>query len=152
MKSYTLELVFNGSAQLLPNITVSSFTNFLPEQLNLEGHWEVAISEKPHPTMYQTVTEWKLMFFDKKVSKSSEFHYLEPSFYPPVTDIVEAMNTLIQERHNQSESCITVKASQRKQKLRFTFQMKDQVLHSLVTTWDISSAAMLANNLEWSCE
>ena len=28
------------------------------------------------------------MFFDKKLSKSSEFHYLEPGLYPSITDIV----------------------------------------------------------------
>ena len=81
--------------------TLSSFTNFLPEQLNLEGQWDVAISEIFYPSMYQNVTEGKFMFFHKKLSKSSEFYYLEPGLYPSITDIVEAMNTLIQERHNQ---------------------------------------------------
>ena len=37
--------------------------------------------------------------------------------YPSITDSVEAMNTLIQERHNHSEECITVKVSRRTQKL-----------------------------------
>ena len=49
------------------------------------------------------------MFFDGKFSKSSEFYYLEPGLYPPITDIVETMNTFIQESHNYSESCITNK-------------------------------------------
>ena len=56
------------------------------------------------------------MFFDKKLLKSSEFHYLEPGLYPSITDTVEAMNTLSQERHNHSENCITVKVSRRTQK------------------------------------
>ena len=55
------------------------------------------------------------MFFDKKISKSSEFYYLKPGFYPSVTDIVEAMNTLVQEKHNHSENCITVEVSRRTQ-------------------------------------
>ena len=45
--------------------------------------------------MYQNVTEGKLKFFDKKLSKTLEFYYLEPGFYPSITDIVGAMNTLI---------------------------------------------------------
>ena len=69
------------------------------------------------PSMYQKVTEGKFMFFDKKLSKSSEFYYLQPSLYPSITDIVEAMNTLIQERHNHSEKCVTVKVSRRTQKV-----------------------------------
>ena len=67
--------------------------------------------------MYQNVTEGKFVFFDKKHSKSSEFHYLEPGLYPSITDIVEAMNTLVQERNNHSENCITVKVSGRMQKI-----------------------------------
>ena len=113
MESLTIELISNASAQLFSDNTLSSSTNFLPEQLNLDGQWEVAISEKSYPSMYQNVTEGKFMFFDKKLSKSSQFYYLETGLYPSITDIVEAMNTLIQERHNHSESCVTVKVSRR---------------------------------------
>ena len=56
------------------------------------------------------------MFLDKKHSKSSEFYYLEPGLHLSITDIVEAMNTLIQERHNHSENYITVKLSRRTHK------------------------------------
>ena len=45
MESLTKELVSNASAQLFPENTLSFFTIFLPEQLNLDGQWEVAISE-----------------------------------------------------------------------------------------------------------
>ena len=45
MESFTIELVSNASAQLFPDNTLSSLTHFLPEQLNLEGQGEVAISE-----------------------------------------------------------------------------------------------------------
>ena len=41
---------------------------------------------------------------------------MEPSLYPSVTDIVEVLNTLFQERQNHSESGITVKVFQRTQK------------------------------------
>ena len=50
-------------------------------------------------------------FSDKKLSKSSDFWFLEACVYPSITDLVEAMNTLIQEGHNHSESCITVEVS-----------------------------------------
>ena len=65
--------------------------------------------------MYQNVTEGKFMFFDKKLSRSSEFNYLEPGLYPSITDIVEAVNILIQEKHNHSENCIEVKVSRKTQ-------------------------------------
>ena len=57
------------------------------------------------------------MFFDTKLSNSSDFYYLQPGLHPSVTDTVEAMNTLIQERHNHSENYITVKVTRRTQKV-----------------------------------
>ena len=148
MESFLIELVSNASAQLFPDNTLSSFTNFLTEELNLDGQWEVAISEISYPSMYQNVTEGKFKFSDKKFSKSSEFYYLEPGLPPSITDFVEAMNTLIQERHNHSENCIKVKVSRRLKKLRFTLQMKDLVLHCLVRFWDTLSEVMSPMNLE----
>ena len=37
-------------------------------------------------------------FFDERLSKSTSTYNLEPGLYTSITDIVEAMNTLIQER------------------------------------------------------
>ena len=75
------------------------------------------------------------MFFDKKHSKSLDFCFLKPGLYPSITDIVEAMNTLIQERHNYSANSKTVshlKRLEARKKLRFTLHIKDLVLHSFV--------------------
>ena len=93
MEWFTIELVPNTSAQLFPDNTLSSFPNFLPELLNLEGQWEVAISKTAYPSSYQNVTEGEFMFFDKNVSKSLGFYHLEPGLYASITDIVEAMNS-----------------------------------------------------------
>ena len=44
---------------------------------------------------------------------------LELGLYPSITDIVEAMNILIQERHIHSENCMKVKLSRKTQKVEF---------------------------------
>ena len=72
MDSFTTELVSNASSQLFSNNKLSSFTNFLPEQVNLDGQWEVAIFEISSPSMYQNVTEGKFMFYDDELSKTTE--------------------------------------------------------------------------------
>ena len=69
MESFTIELVSNASAQTFPGDTLSSFTNFLQDQLNLQGHCKVAVSGISYPSMYQNVTEENFMFFDKKTLK-----------------------------------------------------------------------------------
>ena len=117
MDSFTIELVSNASGEIFPDNTLSSFTNFLPKQVILEGQWEVAISEKSYPSMYQNITQGKLNFFDKKLSKPTSTYSIEPGLYTSITDIVEAMNTLIQERNNHNETCITVMVSRRRQKV-----------------------------------
>ena len=49
------------------------------------------------------------MFYDEKLSKTAEADYLEPGLYSSITDIVEAMDTLIQERSNHRDTCLTKK-------------------------------------------
>ena len=116
MDSLTIELMSNASGELFPDNTLSSSTNFLPEQVNLEGQWEIANSKISYPSMYQNITEGKFKFFDEKFSNSTSTYNLEPGLCTSITDIVEAMNTLIQERNNHNETCITVKVSRRTQK------------------------------------
>ena len=45
MDSFTIELVSNASFNCFPDNTLSSFSNFLPEQINLDGQLEIATSE-----------------------------------------------------------------------------------------------------------
>ena len=117
MDSFTRKLVSNASRELFPDNTFSSFTNFLPEQVNLEGQWEVAISETSYPSMFQNITEGKFKFSDEKLSKYTSTYSIKPGLYTSITTIVEAMNTLIQERNNHNETCISVKVSRRSQKV-----------------------------------
>ena len=118
MDSFAIELVSNASSQLFPNNTLSSFTNFLPEQVKLDGQGEVAISEISYPSLYQNVQQGIFMFYDEKLSKTTEAYYLEPGLYSSITDIVEAMNTLIQERNNHRHTCIAIKVSRVTQKVK----------------------------------
>ena len=117
MDSFTIELVSNASGELFPNNALISFTKFLPEQVILEGQREVAFSEISYTSMYQNITEGKFKFFDEKFSKSTSTYNLEPGLYTSITDIVEAMETLIQETNNHNGTCITVKVSRRTQKV-----------------------------------
>ena len=67
--------------------------------------------------MYQNITEGNFKFFNEKFLNSTSTYNLECGLYTSITDIVEAMKTLIQERTNHNETCITVKVSRRTQKV-----------------------------------
>ena len=94
----------------------------------MDGHWEVAISEISYPSMYQSVTEGKFMFYDEKLSKTTEAYYLEPGLYSSITDIVEAMNTLIRGRNNHRDTCITIKVSRVTQKVKVYLANEESIL------------------------
>ena len=133
MDSFTIELVCNGSSQLFPNNTLSSFTNFLPEQMNLDGQWEPAICETSDPLMYQNITEGKFIFYDDKLYETTEAYCLEPGLYSSITDIVEAMNTLIQERNNHRDTCITIQVSRVTEKIKVYFAKEESSLATFST-------------------
>ena len=90
----------------------------------------------------------QIYVFDKKNSKSSDFYYLEPGLYPSITDIVEAMNILIQERHNHSENCIEVKVSRRTQEVEIYLANEGSGLAFFSTDLGHISEVMLVMNLE----
>ena len=54
MDWFTIELGSNASGELLPDNTLSSFTNFLPEQVNLGGNGRLQFQK--YPTHQSTKT------------------------------------------------------------------------------------------------
>ena len=113
-------MVFNATALPFPDKTLSSSTNFSLDQLNPEDQWEVAILEISCPSIYQNVTEVKFKFFDDRLLRLSEFHYLGPGLYPSITDIVEAMNTFLKKNKVTAICLSQLKCLEERKKLRFT--------------------------------
>ena len=93
---------------------------FYQSKLTWRGNGRLQFSEISYPSLYQNITEGKFKFFDNKLPKSRSTYSIEPGPNTSITDIVEAMNTLIQERNNHNETYITVKVSRRTQKVVFT--------------------------------
>ena len=96
MDSFTFEVVSHASLNCYPNTSLSSFTNFLQEQIHLKGEWEVAISEISYPSLYQNVTEGKFIFIDGRESPEEKRKlqpiHIESGLYPSFVDIVVAKN------------------------------------------------------------
>ena len=62
--SFIDELFSNASFDCYPNNTLSSFTNFLPEQINFEGEWEVTKTKVSYSSLYQNITDGKFFYLD----------------------------------------------------------------------------------------
>ena len=74
-----------------------------------------------------------ILFFDKKLSKWSDVYYLEAGLNHSITDIVEAMNTLIRQRHNHSEICILSNLSRRAQRVEIYLANEGSGLEFFIT-------------------
>ena len=67
MNSFYLELVFNASSQVYPQKTMALFTNFLPDKIELDGSWEVALVEVSYPGICYNVEGGLMTFhYDEK--------------------------------------------------------------------------------------
>ena len=100
MSSFTVEWLSNASLDFYPNNSLSSFTDFLPQQINLDGKWEVAITELSYPSLFQNKAEGKIFYLDEATpdTKSSDYYTLGPSLHPSISDIVNEMNRKVRKR------------------------------------------------------
>ena len=119
MDSFTIELVSNASGELFPDKTLSYFCKLFTRASNLGRSMGGCNFRNILPINVPKHKRGIFQVFDKKLSKSTSTYDLEPGLYTSFTDIVEAMNTLIQERNNHNETCITVEVSRRTQKVVF---------------------------------
>ena len=119
MNSLMVELVSNATFDCYPNITLSSFTNFLPEQINLEGEWEVAITELSYPSLYQNITDGKFCYLDAATqgTKPSDYYKIDARLYPSISDVVNEMNKKIQDREKYEKTPIKLKVKRITQRL-----------------------------------
>ena len=74
--------------------TLSSFTSFSPEKLNLERQWGVADLQISCTKINRSVAVGKFILMKEKLSKFSDFYYLETGLYRSITFVAEPMNAL----------------------------------------------------------
>ncbi len=66
MESMIIEVVSNASMDVYPQNSLSSFSNFLPEQINLEDNWEVALMEISYPAIFMNITEGRFRYKERE--------------------------------------------------------------------------------------
>ena len=86
--------------------------------------------------------------FDTKLSKLSEFYYLEPCLTLPLRILLKPWAFSFKKDTITAKTAPKIKCLEEGKKLRFTLQRKDPVFHSLVRIWDKRSEVMLVMNLE----
>ena len=130
MNSFSLELVSNESFDCYPNNTLNPFTNFLPEQINLEGEWELAMTEISYPYLYQNITDGKFSYLDAATpnTKHSDYYTIYAGLYPSISDIVNEMNKKIYEREKYEKTPLKLKVNRITQRIPLSLPNENSLL------------------------
>ena len=117
--AFTIDLVSNASGQLLPAKTLSCFKNFLPEPLNLSPkcYWGKFTFLTRNDQTFQNNNTWSQV-------STIQLPILWKLWTCPFNRA-----TITQKILSQS------KCLEERTKVRFTSQLQNRVLHSLVRTW-----------------
>lgn len=91
MGDLIIELVSNASMDVYPHNTMASFNNFLPEQITLDGSWEVAVMEISYPALYHNVTDGRFRYKRDGDDKELEIREIPQGFYKSLNEILIAM-------------------------------------------------------------
>ena len=127
---------------------IELFSSFLPEQPNLDGQREVAFSEISYPSLYQMLRRENLSFLTRNFQSCQSFIIWNLVFTLPLRILLKLWTLSFRKDTILAKTVSQLKCIEERKKLRFTLQMKDPVLHSLVRIWDTFSEFMLVMNLE----
>ena len=143
MSSFIVELVSSASSEIYPQNSLSAFTNFLPEQLNLEGDWEVALLEISYPSLINNVTSGKFWYIHKNDKYQKTNNYvtqkdleqfipcrIEPGLYQSTDQILIALNENLKKnwKGNKKNFNLNWSVNQVSRKIDFELPHKDSLL------------------------
>ena len=89
---FYVTLPSNSSMSLYPNNTLSSYTTHLVKQINLTGHWEVALTEIHYPFSWYNITGDNNSFTFSERGRVQTHLRISHGFYSSVEEIIEAIN------------------------------------------------------------
>ena len=135
-------MVSTASAEVYPQNTLSAFTNCLPEQLNLEGDWEVALLEISYPSLINNLTKGNFWYIHKNEKYPKTNHYvtqielnqfisctIEPGLYQSTDQILIAVNENLKKNWegNKNNFNLSWSVNQITRKIDFTLPHKDSL-------------------------
>lgn len=100
MKHFTINLVSNASTQYYPNNKLSSFRTVLPLEngLQLDGKWEVALSEIVFPTQVKNITDGAYTYRNRS-GDDYKTERIPAGVYHSVNDVIMAIKRQVDVHH-----------------------------------------------------
>ena len=95
MSHFYLTLPSNASLNIYPGNTVAKYTTRLQKRIELDGDWEVGLTEMVYPYNLVNVSgEWFQIYFD---GTTMEKVMLQDGYYPTVQSLIGKLRDAIQE-------------------------------------------------------
>ena len=148
MKSFKMELVSNASAQLFPDNKLSSFTNFSPKQLNLDGQGRLQFQKNHTHQCTKMLRRESLCFLTRNFESHQNSITWNLVFIISLRILLKPWTFSFKKDTITPKTVSKLKCLEERKKLRFTLELKDPVLRSLVWIGDTFSEVKLAMNLE----
>ena len=148
MESFKIELVSNAPVQLSPANTLSSFTKFYQSNWIWKVNKRLQFRKNPTHQCTKLPERENLCFLTWKVPSPQSSTIWNLVFTFPLRILLKPWTLSFRKDTITAITASQLKCLEECKKLRFTLQMKDLVLHSLVRIWDTFSEVMLVKNLE----
>ena len=97
MSSFYVQLPSNSSMEYFPNNTVANFKTQLRQPIELDGEWEVGLSELVTPTQWKNVDDEGNNFFSAKEAEAwSEQFTIPPGYYANNEMFIKYFKSILQ--------------------------------------------------------
>ena len=114
MNTRIIELVSNASFDIYPNNTLSAFSNFLAESIELRGQWEVALAEISYPCLYNNITEGTFTYVYKRIHSGKQLWdneklKLPSGMYNTIDEVIEEIDKVSSKARPKDKMTMTAK-------------------------------------------
>ncbi|MEN0051323.1 MAG: hypothetical protein AAF806_29935 [Bacteroidota bacterium] len=108
--------------------TLASFTNFLPEQISLDGKWEVALSEITYPCLYYNVSDGKFKFnMDITDTDAKTELKIPEGMYYSIQEVIAAMNEAIIDRYDDKNNRVPISITYSGKDYKLKLKLRDKL-------------------------
>ena len=101
MSHFHLTLPSNASMNIFSNNTVAKYKTRLPNNIELDGVWEVALTEIQYPHKFINVKgEWFRIFYNGRWTPKV---YIKDNYYPSVESLMTEFKTVVEDEASDRE-------------------------------------------------
>lgn len=97
MDEFPVYVVSNASMDFYPDNTLSSFTNYYRDQINLDGDWRVGISSINYPSIVKNIVDGRFIAYTVRGDEDErhvELYNVEPGLYKNVGELIYAITKI----------------------------------------------------------